>query len=160
MNERMGTRPVSPQRLWGVPLRVSRSFAASREWVHSRSRHVAVGVAALALIPVLVGCGGGNEGTGAGPVPTAARAATLPAGAPLIDQDKMEFIPTELKVQSGTTVYLKNSEATVHTVTIEGKNVSGTMKKDDLLAWNPPAPGTYKVTCDFHPLMKATITVK
>jgi plastocyanin len=121
---------------------------------------VAVGLAFLALTVVLVGCGGGSEDKPAVAVPTAAKASSLPAGAPLLDQDRLEFIPNELKVQRGTTIYLKNSEAPVHTVTIEGKNVSGTMKKDDLLAWDPPGPGTYRVTCDFHPLMKATITVE
>ena len=84
----------------------------------------------------------------------------VPAGAPLIDQDKLTFIPDELRVQSGSTVYLKNSESAVHTVTIEGKNVSGVMRENDVLAWVPPRPGTYRITCDYHPKMLATITAE
>ena len=34
------------------------------------------------------------------------------------------------------------------------------MERDQVFTWTPPATGTYKITCDFHPQMKATITVK
>ena len=100
---------------------------------------------------------GGGEGVS---IPDATRVTAIPAGGALIDQDNLAFIPEELAVEAGATVYLKNSESAVHTVTIEGKNVSGVMREDDTLAWSPPGPGTYRVTCDYHPQMRATITVE
>lgn len=100
---------------------------------------------------------GGGEGVS---IPDAMSVATIPAGAPLIDQDNLAFIPEELTVEAGATVYLKNSEAAVHTVTIEGKNVSGVMREGDLLAWVPADSGSYQITCDYHPQMRATITVE
>ena len=60
----------------------------------------------------------------------------------------------------GDIVYFKNSETALHTVTIEGKNESGNMKKDAVFTWTPKTAGEYKITCDFHPQMKATITVE
>lgn len=86
--------------------------------------------------------------------------ATREPGAPAeIDQDNLKFTPSSLTVASGEVVTFKNSETAVHTVTINGKNESGTMKKDATFLWTPPAPGTYKITCDYHPQMKATVTV-
>lgn len=122
--------------------------------------------ACLAVLPFLAAagaCGGDDDedvGSDGSPIPNAAAVSAIPAGAPLIDQDNLAFEPGALTVQQNTTVYLKNSEMAVHTVTIEGKNVSGVMKKDDLLAWIPPGAGTYRVTCDYHPQMRATIAVK
>ncbi|MGE5595651.1 MAG: cupredoxin domain-containing protein [Hyphomicrobiales bacterium] len=85
---------------------------------------------------------------------------TIPSGAPEIDQDNLEFKPNKLTVEAGKDVFFKNSETALHTVTVNGKNESGTMKKGDVFKWTPPGPGEYKITCDFHPQMKATITVQ
>lgn len=105
----------------------------------------------VAAVSFVVACGGGGEDK---------PAATLAPGAPaVIDQDNLKFNPTSLTVSSGETVAFKNSETTVHTVTINGKNESGTMKKGALFEWTAPATGTYKITCDYHPQMKANITV-
>ena len=57
-------------------------------------------------------------------------------------------------------IYFKNSETAIHTVTIDSKNVSGNMRKGDIVTWTAPKAGTYKVTCDYHPQMKATITIE
>jgi plastocyanin len=91
---------------------------------------------------------------------TSATAATIPAGAPEIDQADLAFKPDKLTVAAGTTVYFKNSDSAVHTVNVNGKNQSGTMKKGAIFAWTPATAGTYKLTCDFHPQMNATITVQ
>ncbi len=112
----------------------------------------AVAVAALAL----AACGGSSSSSGGTADGSDER---IPAGAPFIDQDKLKFIPTELTVRVGETVYFKNSETALHTVTINGKNLSGNMKKNDLFLWTPEEAGTYRITCEYHPQMKATITV-
>lgn len=107
---------------------------------------------------VLAACGGGggssNDGVADG------SDSRIPAGAPLIDQDRLQFIPSQLTVRVGETVYFKNSETALHTVNVDGKNVSGNMKKNDVFTWVFASAGTYKITCDYHPQMKATITVQ
>ena len=91
---------------------------------------------------------------------SSATAATIPAGAPEIDQADLAFKPDKLTVKAGSTIYFKNSDSAVHTVDVNGKNESGTMKKGMVFAWTPATAGTYKITCDFHPQMNATITVQ
>lgn len=76
-----------------------------------------------------------------------------------IDQTGLKFVPQSLTVKVGDTVTIKNSEEAIHTANINGKNVSGNMKKGSVVTWKAEAAGEYKVTCDYHPDMKATITV-
>lgn len=130
-----------------------------------RPRLAVLTVLAVAFLVVAGSCGG-DGGTGGG-VPTAnaaieaaLRVAAVPAGAPEIDQDGLRFSPTALTVKAGETVYFKNSESAVHTVTVNGTNVSGTMKRGEIVAWRVPAPGVYRVTCDFHPQMRAALTAQ
>lgn len=118
-------------------------------------------VALTGVVLGAVACSGGSDG--ANPDDPAHRAKGVegvPDGSPWVDQDSLQFRPTELTVPLGETVYFKNSETALHTVTIAGKNESGNMKKDIVFKWDPPAAGEYKVTCDFHPQMKATVTVQ
>ncbi|MGI8925658.1 MAG: cupredoxin domain-containing protein [Tepidiformaceae bacterium] len=112
-------------------------------------RHSCAAVA-LGVILGAAACGGGGD---SGPP------ANIPVGAPHIDQDDLAFEPNRLTVGSGEQVYFTNSETALHTVTIDGKKASGNMRKGDVFAWPAPAPGTYRITCDFHPQMKATVTV-
>ncbi len=120
------------------------------------SKSTFLGGAVAATVFVAAACGGGSSNTGIadGSDPN------IPAGSPFVDQDALRFIPTKLTVGAGAKVYFKNSETALHTVTIEGKNVSGNMRKDDVFVWTAPtAMGEYQITCDFHPQMKATLTV-
>jgi len=105
-------------------------------------------------------CGGGGDDDSSGDGGRASGVAGVPDGAPFINQDNLKFSPSKLTVSKNEKVYFKNSETAVHTVTIEGKNESGTMKKDDIFIWTPPGTGEFKVTCDFHPQMRATINVE
>ena len=126
---------------------------------------------ALALFGLAAACGGDDKTstptsaaiptspTGSNSPAATAGAGTIPAGAAEIDQDGLAFKPDKLTVKTGEKVYVKNSESALHTFTVNGKNESGNMKKGDVFAWAPPAAGTYKITCDFHPQMNATITV-
>ena len=118
------------------------------------------------LALVASACGGDDSTSTSTPnLPSADAAAsstavTIPAGAPEIDQQDLAFKPGKLTVAAGTTVYFKNSEAALHTVNVNGKNESGTMRKGAIFAWTPSTAGTYKITCEFHPQMNATITVQ
>jgi plastocyanin len=118
---------------------------------------VLAGLAALAT----AACGGkSSPGSSApGATPTAVSSVTIPDGATVIDQQDLTFKPSTVTVKAGGQVYFKNSEATFHTVTVQGKNISGIMKRNSVVVWTAPAPGTYKVGCDYHPQMHATITV-
>ena len=130
----------------------------------------ALGLASVALLGLAAACGGGDSkatptsaaiptSPASGSPAATASAGAIPAGAPEIDQNGLAFKPDKLTVKAGEKVYFKNSESALHTVTINGKNESGTMKKGDVFSWTPAAAGTYKVNCDFHPQMNATITV-
>ncbi len=126
-------------------------------------------IGVLALPAVFAACGGGGDdddnsgdATTTGE-PTEGRAKDepgVPDGAPFIDQNNLKFIPDKLTAKAGEVVYFKNSETALHTVTINGKNESGNMKKDQVFQWTPPGPGTYKITCDFHPQMHSTVTIQ
>ncbi len=76
-----------------------------------------------------------------------------------IDQQNMTFTPARVSIKVGETVLIKNSETTIHTANIDGKNITGNMKKGDSTAWTAKAAGEYRVSCDYHPQMSATISV-
>ncbi len=118
-------------------------------------------LAGLAAGALATACGGetSTDGT-ATPKSSPGTSVTIPAGAAEIDQDNLAFKPDKVTVKAAERVYFSNSETAIHTVTIDGKNISGTMKKGDIVVWTAPNAGTFKVTCDFHPQMKATITVQ
>ena len=142
-----------------------------------------MGWTALAVLALsgsaLAGCGGDDDDNGnvddvrgatgtAGGSPQAspsrteaassATRGTSTAGTTIVQQD-LQFKPTELQVKSGDTVTFTNEDQVPHTVTVNGKNESGIMRKGDTFEWKAPAAGTYQITCDFHPDMHATITV-
>ncbi len=123
-------------------------------------------VCGLAIVVALlaVACSGGNgQAAQPGPtlsarIPTVAASATI-ATAAVLDQSNLEFVPATVTVKVGETVLIKNSDPAVHTANINGKNVTGAMGKNTTVVWKAAAPGQYSVTCDYHPLMKATIVV-
>jgi len=116
---------------------------------------LAVVIGAFVLATLAVACGGGSSTS----TTEAAATAGIPAGSTVIDQNNLAFKPGTVTVKAGEKVYFLNSETALHTATINGKNESGNMKKGAVFAWTAPAAGTYKVTCDYHPQMHATITV-
>lgn len=130
--------------------------------------HWRLGAIAAALLTVgaFAACGGGDDSTNGEDATKPPASATsggkveIPAGAPMIDQDKLAFKPDKLTVKVGDKVYFRNSETALHTVTIDGKNVSGNMKKGDVVVWTAATAKTYKMTCDYHPQMNATITAQ
>lgn len=115
-------------------------------------------LALLAAAPIvalaLVACGGGGD-TSTPPV----RPTTVPEGVPFVDQDNLRFKPNELIAKVGQEIWFANSETAIHTVTINGTNESGNMKRNTTFTWTPSTPGEYKITCDYHAQMKASITV-
>jgi plastocyanin len=126
-------------------------------------------VAASLLVAAGTACGGSDTGAGAGSTPqvqtkpgsgkNAPRAAADVNAVAEIDQKNLTFIPAQVTVKVGETVLIKNSESAIHTGNVNGKNITGNMKKGDTVPWVAKEPGEYKVTCDYHPQMKSTIVV-
>lgn len=84
----------------------------------------------------------------------------IPEGAPHMDQRSLRFDPTNLTVEAGQQVYFTNSETAVHTIDVDGENISGDMRRGDVVAFTFDTPGTYDITCPYHPQMRATVTVQ
>ncbi len=130
-------------------------------------RTLRAGLIVLASILLLAGpaiaCGGGDDSASGG-TPGAKKTATpkitVPADAPQIDQENLTFKPDKVTAKVGETVYFLNSESAIHTVNVNGKNISGNMKKGAVVTWKGQTVGEYKITCDYHPQMKATVVVE
>jgi plastocyanin len=119
----------------------------------------------MAGVLLSTACGGGDDAPAAslpatGSNGTATKVTDIPAGALVMDQDNLEFKPRRVDAMVGTPVFVKNSESALHTFNVNRKNLSGNMSKGDIVAWTADMAGTYNITCEFHPQMKATITVK
>jgi plastocyanin len=123
-----------------------------RDSMQRTLRPAAIAAALTLIALVAVACGGSDE-------PREANDPRIPAGAPFVDQDRLRFIPTSLETRVGETIYFKNSETALHTVDVNGENLSGNMRRNDIFVWTPEEAGTYRITCEYHPQMRATITV-
>jgi plastocyanin len=132
-------------------------------------RPAVVLVAGALVLAAGVACGGSNTGansvstpqvqaTTGGPSGTPRSAADVKAAAEIVQQNKA-LVPVQVSVKVGDTVLIKNSDSAIHTGTINGKNITGNMQKGDSVAWTALAAGEFKVTCDYHPQMKASIVV-
>jgi plastocyanin len=106
----------------------------------------------LALAAFVPAC----EGETAPPEPC-----TDPAPATSVELADFVFRPDCLSADSGATIALDNTGDAPHTFTVEGTDVdvdvdAGSSGEADL---STADPGTYAVTCTFHPQMDATLTI-
>jgi plastocyanin len=148
------------------------------------AQFLAPAIAVVFALNVACGDGGGNSGVSAAAssparatvssnaaTPTAATSATgvqknigePPAGATVIDQKDVSFQPDKVTINLGDSVYFTDNEAVVHSVNADSKNLlgpGGLMKQGEVLSWKPPRAGDYIITCDFHPAMRAIVTVQ
>lgn len=86
---------------------------------------------------------------------------TDPAPATSVELADFAFRPDCLSTDAGATIALDNTGDAPHTFTVEGTDVdvnveAGSSGEADL---GTVDPGTYTVTCTFHPQMEATLTV-
>lgn len=85
-------------------------------------------------------------------------AASTASGAATLAISGFTFSP--LSVAAGATVTVTNADAVEHTVTVRGENIDVKVPGGGSATFTAPAtPGTYELTCDFHPDMKGTLTV-
>lgn len=127
-----------------------------------RSRIVLMIVPLCLLAGLVAACGSDSKSSGppAGSVGSPVAEQSVPANAPLIDEDNLQFKPGKLTVDAGQTVYFKNSESAIHNVEINGGDKSPDMKKGEIFSYTFNTAGEYKITCEYHPQMHSTITVK
>jgi plastocyanin len=111
-----------------------------------------VGLFLLALATLLPACDGD-----AAP----AEPCSDPAPATSVQLADFAFEPDCLSVDAGATITLENVGDAPHTFTVGGTDVD--LKVDpgasDEVGFDGVDPGTYSVTCTFHPQMTATLTV-
>lgn len=84
----------------------------------------------------------------------------VPEGAPYMDQRGLAFRPSNLTARVGEQVYFLNNETALHNVVVNGEDISGDMRADDVVVYVFEEAGEYAITCDYHPQMKATIVVE
>ena len=111
------------------------------------------GLFLLALAALLPACDG--DGAPAGPCAD-------PEPATSVELADFAFEPDCLSVDAGATITLENVGDAPHTFTMGGTDVD--VKVDpggsDEVRFEGVDPGTYSVTCTFHPQMEATLTVE
>ena len=105
-----------------------------------------VSVAAL----ILAGCGGG-----AGAKPAS------PAGMGVVDIASFAYKPATLTVAKGARVGWTNSDTAAHTATADDRSFdTQTIDKGTRREIGFSRAGTFAYHCDFHPFMKAVVTVR
>lgn len=139
-------------------------------------------VLAVALALALAACAdaGGGSPTAAAPEETSAPASSAPvsaSAAPMSEAPTGEsvevaltgfaFDPDAITVAAGTEVVFVNDDGAAHTVT---EGTDGAAADDPLLdeelgagesaTFTFDEPGTYDITCLFHPTMNMTVTVE
>ena len=78
-----------------------------------------------------------------------------------VDMQDMAFTPTCISATANDTLSLVNKDSTEHTFTVKGTSINVTIEAGQTASapLTGIAPGTYSVTCQFHPQMKETLQV-
>lgn len=110
-------------------------------------------VLALGALLLLPACGGDGA--------TPPKDCTDPVAATNVELADFAFRPACLSAEDGATFTLENTGDAPHTFTVTGTDVdinldAGTSVDASL---SGVEPGTYAVTCTYHPQMTATLTI-
>jgi len=119
-------------------------------------------------VALLAGCGGQDDEAQTAPdrpaataTPSATEAPEGSAGPAKIAIAGFDYKPGSLTVKAGTEVTWTNEDASNHTVTFEkGPGDLGNVDENARLSAAFDEPGRYPYVCQYHPNMKATITVR
>jgi plastocyanin len=114
-------------------------------------RAIAV-LAVLALAGLGVACS-----TGGGGAPTC----DTPTKQTEVDMEHMAFSPSCVSATANDTLSLVNKDSAEHTFTVKGTSINVTIEGGQTATapLTGIAPGTYAVTCQFHPQMKETLQI-
>ena len=110
-------------------------------------------VLALAAPLLLIACGGGETEPPKG--------CTDPVAATTVELADFAFRPNCLSADAGATIALDNTGDAIHTFTLTGADVDVSVDAGSSGEASLPGvePGTYTVTCTYHPQMEATLKV-
>lgn len=130
------------------------------------------------LVLVLAACGGTTPEPAASvadePSPAESAAASETAapsdatgGEETVRLSDFAFDPGELTIAAGTEVSFVNADSAPHTVTegtdgaaVDDPIIDEELEQDGSTSFTFDEPGTYDITCRFHPSMQMTITVE
>jgi len=95
--------------------------------------------------------------------PAASATTTAPAAAPAggssITVQNFAFAPANLTVAAGTTVTVKNMDATAHTWTADNSAFNSPLAAGSSATFTFSTKGTFTYHCNIHPSMTGTVTV-
>lgn len=133
------------------------------------------------LVLVLAACGGTTGSPAAEPTdpatdtpgaamsaaPSEAEPSEAAGGEETVRLSQFAFDPTELSIAAGTEVSFVNADSAAHTVT-EGTDgaaaadpiIDEELQQNGSTSFTFDEPGTYEITCRFHPSMHLTIVVE
>lgn len=129
---------------------------------------------ALATVVLVTACGGGGTSQPQTVRETSARTPTTSSQSVASDTatvsiEGFEYHPSEIEVATGTSVMWTNEDMFGHTVTagtpdeptgqFDGTLGETTDGAGKTFSHTFTEPGTYPYFCDFHPAMRATVTV-
>jgi plastocyanin len=116
-------------------------------------RRVLLLSAVIAVMPLVAACS-----TSGGEQPPAC---DTPTETTTVDMQEVAFAPACVSATASDTLSLVNHDSTAHTFTVEGTSVNVNIEGGQT-AQAPLtgiAPGTYAVTCQFHPTMTEVLRV-
>jgi len=91
----------------------------------------------------------------------AGRSAVAPSSNAAVKIDNFSFGPSDITVQTGTTVTWTNNDDVPHVVASEDKVFkSKALDTEDRFSFTFTKPGTYNYYCAIHPKMTAKIVVQ
>jgi plastocyanin len=142
----------------------------------NRSR-LAIVPALLALVLAACGTSGSSSteppastavpSTAASEAPASAAASEAGSEEVRVTLENFQFDQTELTIPVGTRVIFLNADSAAHTVTegTDGEAADGAFINDEIAGnqstdFTFDEPGTYDITCLFHPTMNMTVTVE
>ena len=108
-------------------------------------------VAATVVVGVTAGAGAPEQ-----------QAAAPAAGGDTVTIKGFKYMPKDLTVKAGTSVTFVNDDTAAHTAsgTDSGAFDTGGIDRGAEKSVAFDRPGTYAYICEFHPIMKGTVTVR
>ncbi len=107
----------------------------------------------LAILLLLTACGGAGA--------EAPEGSPDPVPPPTVELADFAFRPDCLSAEAGATITLDNTGDAPHTFTVTGTDVDFDLDAGVSIEarLSGVEPGSYTVTCTYHPQMEATLTV-
>lgn len=114
---------------------------------------------ALVVATVAVAATAGTNGTRDA---STAKSGGAPTSTNRVAIKNFTFAPSRAEVKTGTRVTFSNGDSAEHTATSDQGATfdTGTVNHGQSKSVIISKPGTYAYHCDFHPYMKATVTVR